>query len=446
MSAARGSFVGLSEVRRSAGLLVQPRMGFSSPEQMRRGLAATRRARAATVGTVTLDSYTRVKDYASVERALAEDIGLNGYPIVTHGVETTREVLDGIRGPGFPVQIRHGSALPDDIFATLVAAGLDATEGGPVSYCLPYSRVPLAVATEAWARCCEQFARLRDDRGIEPHLESFGGCMMGQMCPPSLLIAITVLEGLFFHQHGLRSVSLSFAQGTHPRQDEEAIAVLRSLAAELLPRDTDWHIVLYTYMGKYPRTREGARHLLRGAAELAVRGGAARLIVKTPVESLRIPTIEENVEALEFAGAAAAAAEGAPAPPIQDTGIAAEARLLVEAVLELDADVGKALVAAFAKGYLDVPYCLHADNRGRSRGYIDEAGRLRWASVGAMPIRGVTASREREHSVGSAELLTALSYVERTHDRLALHGGDPRTPGAHHELDAGNTASDLRQT
>lgn len=272
MSAARGSFVGLSEVRRSAGLLVQPRMGFSGPEQMRRGLAATRRARAATVGTLTLDSYTRVKDYASVERALAEDTGLNGYPIVTHGVETTREVLEGIRGPGFPVQIRHGSALPDDIFTTLVAAGLDATEGGPVSYCLPYSRVPLAVATDAWARCCEQFARLRDDRGIEPHLESFGGCMMGQMCPPSLLIAITLLEGLFFHQHGLRSVSLSFAQGTHPRQDEEAIAVLRSLAAELLPRDTDWHIVVYTYMGKYPRTPEGARHLLRGAAELAVRG------------------------------------------------------------------------------------------------------------------------------------------------------------------------------
>ncbi|MEV7085130.1 methylaspartate mutase [Streptomyces sp. NPDC093085] len=451
-----GSFVGLSEVRRARGLLVQPRMGFSDPGQMRRGLAATRAARAATVGTLTLDSYTRVKDYASVERALAEGIPLNGYPLVTHGVATTREVLDSLRGPAFPVQVRHGSPLPDDIFATLVAAGLDATEGGPVSYCLPYSRVPLAVATEAWARCCEQFARLRDEHGTEPHLESFGGCMMGQLCPPSLLIAITLLEGLFFHQHGIRSVSLSFAQGTDRRQDEEAIGVLRALATEFLPRGTDWHIVLYTYMGKYPRTRAGGLHLLGEAAELAVRGGAARLIVKTPAESQRIPTVEENVEALEFAGAAAAAAEeaaeaekaapedGTPAP-LPDTGIAAEARLLVEAVLDLDADIGKALVTAFAKGYLDVPYCLHADNRGRARGYIDAAGRLAWASVGAMPLRGVTGGGGREHRVGSTELLTALSYVERTHDRLALRGGASDHPGAHHEVDAGTTASDLRQ-
>ncbi|MEU9969093.1 methylaspartate mutase [Streptomyces malaysiensis] len=440
-----GSFAGLAARRRSAGPLVQPRMGFSGPRRMRAGLEAVRRARAATVGTLTLDSYTRVKDYASAERALADGFPLNGYPLVTHGPDTTRAVLDGIQGPDFPVQVRHGSALPDDIIAALVAAGLDATEGGPVSYCLPYSRVPLREATVSWARSCERFAELRD-RGVEPHLESFGGCMMGQMCPPGLLIAITVLEGLFFHRHGLRSISLSYAQQTDSRQDEEAVAALRSLATAFLPDDTDWHIVVYAYMGKYPRTHGGALLVLRAAAELAVRTGATRLIVKTPAESYRIPTIEENVEALEFAGAAAAAEatrtppDAAPAPA-PDTGIAAEARQLIEAVLGLHPDIGQALVRAFAKGYLDVPYCLHSDNHGRSRGYIDEAGRLRWASVGSMPIRGITGGT-REHTVGSAELLSALSYVERTHDLLALRSQDTRTSD---ELDAGTTAADLRQ-
>ncbi|MCQ8186815.1 methylaspartate mutase [Streptomyces rugosispiralis] len=436
-----GSFAGLAG--RSAGLLVQPRMGFSDPARMRAGLDAVRRAGAATVGTLTLDSYTRVKDYDSAGRALADALPLNGYPLVTHGPDTTRAVLDGIQGPDFPVQVRHGSALPDDIIAALVAAGLDATEGGPVSYCLPYSRVPLREATAGWARSCERFAELRD-RGVEPHLESFGGCMMGQLCPPGLLIAITVLEGLFFHRHGLRSISLSYAQQTDARQDEEAVAALRSLATAFLPDDTDWHIVVYAYMGKYPRTHGGALLVLRAAAGLAVRTGATRLIVKTPAESYRIPTIEENVEALEFAGAAAAAEATRtppdPAPP-PDTGIAAEARQLIEAVLDLHPDVGQALVRAFAKGYLDVPYCLHADNHGRSRGYIDEAGRLRWASVGSMPIRGITGGT-REQAVGSSELLSALSYVERTHDLLALRSQDTRTSDA---LDAGTTAADLRQ-
>lgn len=437
-----GSFTGLAARRRSTGLLVQPRMGFSDARRMRAGLLAVREARANTVATLTLDSYTRVKDYDSARRALADGIPLNGYPLVTHGPETTRAVLDGIRGSDLPVQVRHGSAEPDDIIDALVEVGLDATEGGPVSYCLPYGRVPLRQSTANWARSCRRFAELRE-RGVEPHLESFGGCMMGQLCPPGLLVALSVLEALFFHQHGLRSVSLSYAQQTDVRQDEEAVAALRSLAGAFLPADSDWHIVLYTYMGKYPRTRGGALLLLRTAAELAVRTGVTRLIVKTPAESHRIATVEENVEALEYAAAAATAAESAgtlQAPP-PDTGIAAEARQLVEAVLDLHPDVGEALLRAFAKGYLDVPYCLHADNRGSARGYVDEAGRLRWASVGAMPIRGITGG-ECNRSVSSSELLTALSYVERTHDLLALRGQDARTSDA---LDAGTAAADLRQ-
>ena len=41
-------------------------------------------------------------------------------------------------------------------------AGLDATEGGPVSYCLPYSRMPLEIATRNWARGCDLLAGLRE--------------------------------------------------------------------------------------------------------------------------------------------------------------------------------------------------------------------------------------------------------------------------------------------
>ncbi|MFD8751871.1 methylaspartate mutase [Kitasatospora sp. NPDC059577] len=420
-----GGFVGAA--RRAGHLVVQPRMGMSDPGLMRSGLRATRQAEAVTVGTVTLDSYTRLGAHERARRAMAEGVSLNGYPIVAHGTATTLAVTEGIAGPDFPIQVRHGSPAPHDIFEALTAAGMTATEGGPVSYCLPYSRDPLERSVAEWARCCELFARLAE-RGVEPHLETFGGCMMGQLAPPGLLVALSVLEALFFRQHGLRSVSLSYAQQTNAAQDEEAVGALARIAGELLG-GMDWHIVLYTYMGVYPRTSYGAELLLAEAARLAVRTGAARLIVKTAAEAHRIPTVEENVAALEAAARAAEGeATGRPRAPVEDTGILDEARTVIDAVLALDRSVGRALVRAFALGLLDVPYCLHPDNAGRTRSLLDAEGRLHWCDPGAMPVRATARDRTR---LSSSDLLSSLSYVERTFDGLALANATSRTAAQH---------------
>ncbi|MGI5453387.1 methylaspartate mutase [Streptomyces sp. CA-249302] len=402
-------------------LVVQPRMGFGELARMRAGLTAVRDCRATTVGTITLDSYTRVGDHASARRALREGADLNGFPLLAHGAGTVRDLLHEVSGDGFPVQVRHGSPLPLDLFRTMVAAGVDATEGGPVSYCLPYGRVPLPEAADNWARCCELAAGARDPM----HLETFGGCMLGQLCPPSLLVALSVLEALFFHEHGLRSISLSYAQQVHLGQDLEALAALRRLAAEHLP-GVDRHITLYTYMGVFPRTPIGSYRLVEDSVRLAVHSRTERLIVKTPAEARRIPAIEENAEALEFADAVArkAAADCAVTncPPPTDTGLLAEARTLIEATLELGHTVGSALVAAFARGVLDVPYCLHRDNANAARAVIDERGMLSWAKAGGMPVK--VRERDTECTSGlTADRLTAmLAYNERRYDREDLVG------------------------
>ncbi len=407
----------MARMRQAGQLVVQPRMGMSDPATMRSGLLATKRAAPTTVGTITVDSFTRVGDHDAVRRALRDGSPLNGYPMVVHPVETTRAVLEGVRDASFPVQVRHGAADPRDIFAALLRSGLDATEGGPVSYCLPYSRRPLSESVEAWTQACRLLGELRA-AGAEPHLETFGGCMMGQLCPPGLLVALSVLEAVFFRRHGLRSISLSYAQQTCPQQDTEAIHALRTLAAELLP-DVDWHVVIYAYMGVYPRTPHGASRLLEEAARLAVSSGAARLIVKTTAEAHRIPTVAENITALRTAAAAAAGQSPAgPAAPVPDTGILAEARAIVDAVLDLDTDLGRALVTAFRSGLLDVPYCLHPDNAGKARSYLDGDGRLRWASLGGLPIGHLVKPTATDRMTSSG-LLESLSYVARSFDATA---------------------------
>ncbi|MFF4896123.1 methylaspartate mutase [Streptomyces sp. NPDC001068] len=423
-----GRFVTRAQAR--GRLVVQPRMGMSRPDRMRDGLRATRGAAATTVGTITVDSYTRTDDAVAARRAVAQGAPLNGYPITTYDPSVTRQVLRDVADDTFPVQVRHGSARPEQIVTALLAAGLDATEGGPVSYCLPYSRVPLNVAVASWERSCALLTEAQQ-AGAHPHLETFGGCMMGQLCPPGLLIALSVLEALFFRQHGLRSVSLSYAQQANSRQDEESVKALSRLATALLP-DVEWHIVVYAHMGMYPLTPEGARLLLQEAARLAVRTGAARLIVKTTAEAHRIPTVAENVRALETAAAAAADTSVPGADDTPDTGIHAEASALVHAVLDLDRDIGRALVTAFARGYLDVPFCLHPDNAGRARSGLDAEGRLYWSAAGAMPLPA-RPERGRSPILGSDGLMAALSHVQRTFDRRARAETVHHVPPVHRE-------------
>jgi methylaspartate mutase epsilon subunit len=333
-----------------------------------------------------------------------------------------------------------------DIVAAMTGAGLYATEGGPVSYCLPYGRTPIGTSVRNWRQSCERLAAARRP-GVEPHLETFGGCLLGQLCPPGLLVAVSLLEAVFFRRHGLRSVSLSYTQQTDARQDAEALAALRLLATEYLP-DVDWHIVLYAYMGRFPATPAGARRLAARAASLAVAGGADRLIVKTAAEAHRIPTIAENVEALETAAADIAGSDiagsdiagsdiagsdiagpgtarpgtgraGPPGGRAGDGEVLGEARALIGATLELAEDPGDALAAAVRRGYLDVPYCLHPDNAGRSRSYLAADGRIAWLSVGAMPLRP---PRPGPAGLASAGLLDALT---RTADRYDADGRIP---------------------
>jgi methylaspartate mutase epsilon subunit len=411
--------------RAERDLVVQPRMGFGSREKMRRGLEAVKDVAAPTIGTITLDSFTRTGDFASAARAIREGLELNGYPIVSHDAAANRELIAGLHSPGFPVQVRHGTPIPTEVFESLIAAGIDATEGGPISYCLPYSRVPLRRSLDAWGSCCRRLAAAGADEGTVSHLESFGGCMLGQLCPPSLLVVITLLEGMFFLRHGLRSISLSYAQNSNFHQDVGAILALRELASEWLPGAT-WHVVVYTFMGMFPRTHGGARSLIEASARLAATAGCERLIVKTTAEAHQVPSIADNVRAMEWAYAAA---RGTAEPP-EETRVLwhrevvrQQAQALIEAVLDLDPELDRAIAKAFDLGYLDVPYCLHPDNRNQARSHLDHEGTIHWAEPGKIPFPGSlqdTVYRNRK-VLTSSDLVRMLAFNQRTYDGLA-HG------------------------
>src|SRR5579864_3063576 len=80
----------LEAARRSGRLVVQPRMGFATPERMRAGLRSVKDSGAHCIGTLTLDSFTRCGDYEAARLCLARGEDLNGYPIISHAAASTK--------------------------------------------------------------------------------------------------------------------------------------------------------------------------------------------------------------------------------------------------------------------------------------------------------------------------------------------------------------------
>jgi methylaspartate mutase epsilon subunit len=367
--------------RSSDTLILQPRMGFSDFNAMRNGLVAIRSlSNYNVIGTITLDSYTRVGQFEKAQRAIASGHHLNGYPICSYSSNENHRLLSGIYGTDFPVQVRHGSPLPMAIVKKIIEAGLDATEGGPISYCLPYGRTPLAASIREWAESTVLFSNHGNNLN---HMESFGGCLLGQLCPPSLLVAISVLEGIFFEHYGIGSLSLSYSQGCNAQQDEGAIIALKRLAGDFLQK-VPWHIVLYTFMGKFPETPDGAKKIIQDSARLAAATKCARLIVKTAAESLHIPSVTANVDAIKWCHEASATCESeicAQSLHFAEV-IYEESKSLLSSILNISSNIDVCISQAFAKGLLDVPYCLHPDNKGKTTALIDSNGVVRWGGLG----------------------------------------------------------------
>jgi len=407
------------ESQKSLGtLILQPRMGFSDIVQMKKGLSAVRALGPNIIGTITIDSYTRTLQLDKAKNAIESGQQLNGYPICYYSDTDNRALIAGLYTPEFPVQVRHGSPLPLHIIEKILTSGLDATEGGPISYCLPYGRTSIELTIKAWHESCVKFSNNGTNLN---HVESFGGCMLGQLCPPSLLIVIGLLEGLFFENSGIQSLSLSFAQGSNSEQDEGAIMALQRLASEYLFQ-ASWHVVIYTFMGKFPLSRNGAKRIIQDSAKLAEKTHCARLIVKTAVEAKHIPAIVSNIEAIEWCQEVIGDFDPnfSPASLAFSTDIYTEAKSILETVLNLAPTIHECIKQAFIRGILDVPFCLHPDNRGNTSAWIDERGVIRWGVIGNVPIpkQTLNGTVANLHQTSSSEFLDMLRFNQVKYDAV----------------------------
>ncbi|MGW3265278.1 methylaspartate mutase [Streptomyces sp. NPDC001056] len=388
----------LRQAHEAGRVAVQPRCGVGGHEEMKR-LLTTLEARAAPdVLTLTIDSHTRLLRFGQARRALLDDpTDLNGYPLVTHGWRRGRELNEAVAAP---LEVRHGSPDARLLFEVAVASGITSFEGGGISYNLPYSKaVPLAASLAAWEevdRRCGELAEL----GVVVDRELFG-TLTAVLVPPSISLAVSVLEAVLAVRAGVRCVSVAYPQGGHVIQDVAALRAIPELAARYLGPDVLVPPVLHEFMGVFPRLRGHAEDLILYGALVARLGGAWKVISKTHQEAAGIPDTEANAEGIRLADRANSPLLGFVT--VDEERVAAERAWILDEVDELVApvlgrggDLKAAIVDAFAEGRLDIPFSASRHARSEIIPGRDREGAIRYLSAGALPFSRRTLRRNAD--------------------------------------------------
>jgi methylaspartate mutase epsilon subunit len=375
-------------------ILIQPRSGVSLVKPQIELFKAFKSA-GADVLSYQVDSLTRNNNYAGAEQAIRESratgvSSLNGFPVVNHGVPGLRRIITEVKTP---LQTRHSTRDPRLLAEISYAGGVTAFEGGAICYNIPYYRdYPLDESIKAWQYVDRLTGWYHEKFGIVLDREFFG-TLTATLIPPCLAIVVNVIQAVLAVKQGVKSVSLGYAEQGNRIQDVAAIRVLARVADRVLKnlgyKDVAVSTVFHQYMAAFPETQKRSRELIYNSAITAALSGSTRVIVKTCVESVRIPTVADNADAINLVRTGVA---DAVALPLDELKIADECAIIereVESILDSVIHCGRGslatgVVQAFHQGFLDVPFSPSIHNRGEVVTARDGEGAVRFLSTGQL--------------------------------------------------------------
>lgn len=375
---------------------IQPRGGVPRFENQRK-LSLVLSEAGADFIPLTIDSYTRQNQYDTAAELLQrsedeEKDYLNGYPLLSHGYELTRDLYCDIEKP---VSLRHGTPDARLLIETAIAAGITDIEGGGICYCLPYSEgFPLDRCLLYWQyvdRVCAFYST--PSRPI--HRESFGP-LTATMVPPCMTIVVQIVEALLAAEQGVTSFTVSFGQTGSIAQDIAVAKLLRTMTREILTKfgfeDVQVYLAYHQWMGQFPVDRSKATALITCSALIARLVDADKIIVKTVDEALGVPAPEVNADAAKvvkyvFETFQLADELESDNVALEMSLIRSEAELILEYILELPGDAfWQSVYRAFQQGAIDIPFSPHSENANNLITLRNSHGSIRIVNPGGMPI------------------------------------------------------------
>ena len=381
---------------------VQPRGGFPTYEKVFRLYEEFKEA-GVDVLPLTIDSNTRLNDYATAKKMLAlseeNDVDmLNGYPLINHGYRTTRKMITHF---DTPVSLRHGTPDARLLVEMALASGIFEIEGGPITYLLPYSKnFPLDKAFLYW-KYVEKVCALYSTFNEPINRESFGP-LSATLQPPAIVIVIQLVEMLLSLEEGVKSFSVSFSQTGSMIQDVVTANVIKKLARHYADmfghHDADIHLVYHQWMGAFPYNKEYSDALITASTVIAAMVGADKIITKTRNEAFGIPTKEANARAVASVKYTLGMLKGLPAvsDEEEEENLTSMVNEIMEAVLNDGADtLWRKVFNAIKKGHIDIPFSPHVINANEVITIRDPQENIRILERGKLPISDRSFAFER---------------------------------------------------
>lgn len=387
----------LLEARGNERTLIQPRCGVGDHESMKQLHKVIETRSKPDLLTLTIDAHTRLLRLDMVDRILAESPGnLNGYPLINQGWQKGRDINEAT---SCPIEIRHGSPDGRLLFEMSVASGFTSYEGGGIGYNIPYCRdVSILDSLRYWEET-DALAGALASEGVVIDREFFG-TLTAALMPPSICIAVALLEAVSAYRQGVRSLSLAICQTGVPIQDVAALRALRSLAHRFLPADADVFTVLHEFMGVFPRERVNADAMILMGGLVARHGKADKVINKTFEESMGVPTPYANADGIHTVRLAFNNLYDLLELP--GDRIDEEQHFIELEVTDLIADItgcrdiSLGIAEKFRTGELDVPFSASNSALSKVVPIRDSEGFVRFYQTGNLPFSGPVLNHNRQ--------------------------------------------------
>jgi methylaspartate mutase epsilon subunit len=424
----------LVEAKKQGRTLIQPRAGVALLNEHIDLMRHLEKAGADFL-PATIDSYTRHNRYQEAEEGIrvSQREGrsmLNGFPAVNHGVKACKEVLDSVN---LPVQARHGT--PDGrLLAEIThAAGWTSNEGGGISYNLPYAKnISIADSIYYW-QYCDRLVGFYEDHGIHINREPFGP-LTGTLVPPSIAIAIGIIEALLAAEQGVKNITVGYGQCGNVIQDVASIQMLQELTDEYLKKN-NYEVfvttVFHQWMGGFPQDEAKAAGLIAMASTVAALAGATKMITKTPYESIGVPTKEINAYGIRTSKMVVSLLKDQKMPAsqqlkIEKEQIRREVNSMLSTVYELgQGDLAQGTIKAFELGVIDVPFAPSKQNLNKVLPARDNEGCVRILEFGNL---GMTPEIKEFHKAKLEERAKAegrpITFQMTVDDIYAVSNGE----------------------
>lgn len=352
----------------STSPLVQPRGGRSTVfEQSKLWLALEDAG--ADILPLTIDSKTRLGQLESAASAYetATRTGtetLNGFPLLSVPISEAKEMILATR---LPVSLRHGTPMAENLVKRALEVGVKEIEGGPLSYSIPYSRnADLVEVIKSW-KSVETLCYQSRDLIVRENFGILTACLV----PPIQAVLTNVLECSFTIEFQGGIPMASFGATGNRVQDIASIEAFKQVFQWFIERRNltfiDPMIAFHHWMGPFPRDEGNALKIIEDGTYTAQLVRAEKVVVKTAVEALGVPTIEKNAEAVKTVQGFLASTSSSQKLSTADTlyveeeveFLVSEAKLLLEQLLKDYKQTEEIILNSVLSGYIDPPFAPH---------------------------------------------------------------------------------------